>query len=144
VKTPRALLVAAAVCSAVILFVGLVFFNSNGLPQRFSPDMRALLPEVPGGPELLRCMDLSVQEITSGRLCSAGSSAGSGPKVLVWGDSHALALMPAYEALASSHHMHLYFVGRSSCLPLLAASNRISTENVPGGGCPSVNAAVLG
>jgi hypothetical protein len=42
---------------------------------------------------------------------------------VVWGDSHAVALLPAYQKLAVSHHLRLYFAVRSACKPLLGVTN---------------------
>lgn len=134
---------AAAVGSAGIMLAGLVLWNSDGFPQRFSREARALLVRLPGTPQLIRCLQVSVEDVTAGRLCNDGPREGSAPKVLVWGDSHALALMPAYEALARAHHMHPYFVARSSCLPLLAPLHHPMTLAGAADRCTRFNDAVL-
>jgi peptidoglycan/LPS O-acetylase OafA/YrhL len=122
-KTPRALLLAAGVSSAGILVAGLVLWNSDGFPQRFSPEARALIVPMSGTPDLVRCMELPLEEVRAGNVCDYGTGDSSIPKVLVWGDSHAMALMPALKELAKTHHLHLYFVGKYGCAPLLAGAD---------------------
>jgi peptidoglycan/LPS O-acetylase OafA/YrhL len=141
-RAPRALLGCAAAGSGVILLAGAVLWSSQGFPQRFAPELRALLPESPAQtPELVRCMRRSAEQIRSGQLCSYGSRDSSAPRVLVWGDSHTLVLMPAYQALARSHHARLYFVAKSFCPPLLAPESAPAGAAV--GACSTFNAAVV-
>jgi peptidoglycan/LPS O-acetylase OafA/YrhL len=106
------------------------------------PNCVPLLPEWPAQtPEFVRCMVRTAERIRSGQVCSYGSRDDSAPKVLVWGDSHTMVLMPAYQALAQSHGMRLYFVAKFGCPPLLAA------ESAPAGAaanaCNAFNAAVV-
>lgn len=140
-QTPRALLAGAAAGSGVILLSGTVLWNSQGFPQRFAPELRALLPEMPAQmPELVRCMGRSAEQIRSGQVCSYGSRDASAPTVLVWGDSHTLMLMPAYQALAKSHGVRLYFVAKSLCPPLLAPQS--APAGAAANACSAFNAAV--
>jgi peptidoglycan/LPS O-acetylase OafA/YrhL len=125
-KSTRMLLVGVGVGSAAILLAGLVLWNSDGFPQRFPPETRGLIVSMTGTPELARCVEeVSIQQVSAGRVCNYGPG-DSSPKVLVWGDSHALALMPAVMALAKAHGMHTYFVGKYNCLPLFAPSSPTS------------------
>ena len=46
-------------------------------------------------PDLVRCAEeVSLEQVSAGKVCNYGPD-DSSPKVLVWGDSHALGLMPA-------------------------------------------------
>ena len=143
-KSTRMLLVGAGVGSTGILVAGLVLWNSDGFPQRFPPETRGLIVSNFATPEIVRCVeDLSLEQVSAGRVCNFGPSDTS-PKVLVWGDSHAMALMPAINALAKAHGMHAYMVGKYNCLPLFAPPS--PTRIDPGMdryGCASFNAAVL-
>ena len=52
-----------------------------------------------------------------------------------------MALLPAYEQLAISHHLRLYFAVRSSCMPLFGLTG--GAADGPGAaGCAKFNAAV--
>lgn len=141
-QTPRALLASAAAGSGVILLAGTVLWNSHGFPQRFAPELRALLPEMPAQmPELVRCMVRSAEQIRAGQVCSYGSREASAPTVLVWGDSHSLMLMSDYQALAQSHGARLYFVAKSQCPPLLAPKS--APAGAAANACSAFNEAVV-
>jgi peptidoglycan/LPS O-acetylase OafA/YrhL len=143
-KSTRTLLIGVGVGSAGILLVGLVLWNSDGFPRRFPPETRGLSVNMNATPELVRCVEgVSLQQVRAGRVCSFGSSETS-PKVLVWGDSHAMALMPAVTALAKAHGMRTYLVAKYNCLPLFAPPS--PTRIDPGMdryGCATFNAAVV-
>jgi peptidoglycan/LPS O-acetylase OafA/YrhL len=143
-KSTRTLLVGAGVGSAGILLAGLVLWNSDGFPQRFPPETRGLIVSMTATPELVRCVEeVSLEQVRAGRLCNYGPGDPS-PKVLLWGDSHALAMMPAVKELAKAHGMHVYFVAKYNCLPLFAPLNptRIDTAT-DRYGCANFNTAVL-
>ena len=143
-KSTRTLLVGAGVGSAGILLAGLVLWNSDGFPQRFPPETRGLIVSMTATPELVRCVEeVSLEQVRAGRVCNYGPGDPS-PKVLLWGDSHALAMMPAVKELAKAHGMHVYFVAKYNCLPLFAPLNptRIDTAT-DRYGCANFNTAVL-
>ena len=108
--------------SAGIAAVGVGLWASGGFAARFSPAVRAYAS---GWDSVHRdarhCMTLSVADLDAGRLCQYGSAAADAPVVLVWGDSHAMALLPAYQRLAEVRGLRLYFGAHSSCRPLLGA-----------------------
>jgi peptidoglycan/LPS O-acetylase OafA/YrhL len=140
----RALLVGAGVGSAGILLAGLVLRNSDGFPQRFPPEARGLIVSINGTPDLVRCIEqVPLEQVRAGRVCRYGSG-DSSPKVLVWGDSHAMSLMPAVKALAKAHGMQTYFVAKYNCLPVFAPSSPIRLDAATDRyGCATFNAAVV-
>ena len=143
-KSTRTLLVGAGVGSAGILLAGLVLWNSDGFPQRFPPETRGLIVSMTATPELVRCVEeVSLEQVRAGRVCNYGPG-DSSPKVLLWGDSHALAMMPAVKELAKAHGMHVYFVAKYNCLPLFAPSNPTKIDTATDRyGCANFNTAVL-
>ena len=88
------------------------------------------------------CVHLPLDQIASGGLCSFGPTDNSTARVVVWGDSHAMALMEVYRTLAISRHLRIYFAVRSSCRPLLGITNRAEDERTRVG-CAGFNAAVV-
>jgi peptidoglycan/LPS O-acetylase OafA/YrhL len=140
-KSRRALFLGASTASALVLAAGLLLWNSDGFPQRLSPSERALL-NTPDTSAVERCMTQSPELIRAGRVCRFGPAEGAGAKALLWGDSHALALLPAFQELSVRRHMTLYFVAKSSCWPLLGSLDR--RRGAPGqAGCATFNAAVV-
>jgi peptidoglycan/LPS O-acetylase OafA/YrhL len=120
----------ALIASIVILATGILFWTSDGLPWRFPAATQvrgnAWLWE---GDFLPKCEKLPLAVIASGRLCSVGSQDDDAIRGLVWGDSHAMVLLPAYERLARLHHMRLFIAVRYACRPLVGAVNRQWNES---------------
>ena len=124
-KSNRSFLLSALIVNAIILATGVVLWKSDGLPRRFPPEIRARGGESPFDSDYLTaCSNLPLESIASGDLCSVGPEDPGALRAVLWGDSHAMALLPAYQELASSHHVRLYFAIRSSCRPLVGFSNR--------------------
>jgi peptidoglycan/LPS O-acetylase OafA/YrhL len=136
----RTFLLTTGAVSAVLLAAGLALWVSDGLPQRFDEvDVpRGFMDEGRGG-----CVNLPSERIASGSLCSYGPQTATAPRALVWGDSHALALLPAYKQLAGAYDMRVYYAAGPNCRPLLGVTNggfypRIQRR------CASFNHAVAG
>jgi peptidoglycan/LPS O-acetylase OafA/YrhL len=143
-KSTRTLLVGVGVGSAGILLAGLVLWNSGGFPQRFPPEARGLIVSMNGSPEQVRCVEeVSLEQVREGRVCNYGPGDTSA-KVLLWGDSHALSLLPAVKALAKEHGMRAYFVAKYNCLPVFAPPSPTRIDpGVDRYGCATFNAAVV-
>jgi peptidoglycan/LPS O-acetylase OafA/YrhL len=140
-KTPRALLLGASAASALVLAAGLLLWNSDGFPQRLSAQERALLG-TPNIRDLVRCTTLSLEQIRTARVCRFDPPAAAGATVLLWGDSHALAVLPAFKDLSARRHMTLYFVVKSSCWPILASLDRTREAHAQAA-CTAFNSAVV-
>lgn len=135
----RTFLLAAGTLNAALLALGLAFWASKGLPERFDEaDVpRGVIHKVP------ECQDLPLSKVASASLCSYGPQTEGAPRALVWGDSHAMALLPAYQQLAGSYGVRVYFAVMPRCRPLAGVTNRtlpIRTQR----GCLDFNTAVLG
>jgi len=123
-RSNRTFVTAAAAVSAVALAAGFVLWKSHGLPWRFSPQIVALAAGT-GAPDesVGRCEPITDAQVRVGQLCRYGPLA-DGPIALVWGDSHAKALLDVYQRLALAHHMRLYVAGEAACRPLLGVETR--------------------
>ena len=87
-------------------------------------------------------MTATPQRIAAGELCHYGSSEASARRLVVWGDSHAVMLLPALESLAMDHGVSLYFAGTTSCRPLIGVVSRRRSERAQRK-CDEYNAAML-
>ena len=138
----RSFLMAALIANTVMFSVGVALWKSDGLPRRFPPEVRARGGQwLLDNDFLLGCVNLPLDQIASGGLCSFGPRDNSTARAVVWGDSHAMALLDVYRTLAISHHLRLYFAIRSACRPLLGITNRAENERTRIG-CAGFNAAV--
>ncbi len=87
-------------------------------------------------------MTLPLSRIATGDLCRYGSTDAMAPRVVLWGDSHALMLLPAFKALAKSRGLQLSFAAISSCRPLLpTVGPAVGTAGE--GHCAAFNLAML-
>jgi peptidoglycan/LPS O-acetylase OafA/YrhL len=117
--SPRALLAAAAGVMAPLIVFGAVSWRHDGLPLRFSPEVRAIvLNPRRVDPSADACMRLPIEGIARGELCELHAEPPGAPLAVVWGDSHSRALYPAFRTLAERHHVQLYAAVSSSCRPL--------------------------
>jgi peptidoglycan/LPS O-acetylase OafA/YrhL len=143
-KSNRSFLWCALLMNIILLGAGITLSKSDGLPQRFPPEVQTR-----GGAwlfdseRLLKCTDRSLDEISAGNLCSFGPQNDAAQRVLVWGDSHATALLPAYEKFAVAHRLRLYYAVYSSCRPLIGFTNKEQSEQNRNG-CARFNDAVAG
>jgi hypothetical protein len=104
---------AAAAGCAVLVALALIFVQTNGLPLRVPPDVRAI--------------DAEGSAPLAGRWCAPGDpappdcllgSAALTEGAVLWGDSHALALSPAVADFVQRRHLRLREFTRSACPPV--------------------------
>jgi len=121
---------AATVACAAILVLG------NGLPQRFSPQVRAILAEASDHEShMSECFGLTADDVRKGRLCPIGAKVQEASFIL-WGDSHADALIPAVQSVARRQGRGGLFAGTDSCPPLLGVKRADTSK------CAAFNDAV--
>ena len=124
----RTLLAGAVGAMAGTAACAMFAVSADGFPERLQPDVRAILAEESDHePRIDRCFGLNAQDLRENKLCRIGSGAAV-PSYLLWGDSHADAIMPAVEDVASQRGRVGLFAGAASCPPLLG----VDRLDVPG------------
>ena len=114
----------------------LLLLGGGGLPGRLNPDLRTILAEQNDHePRIDTCFGLSADDVRAGRLCQIGLKGGR-PTFLLWGDSHADAVLPVVSEVAAREGRTGYFAGGQSCPPLLDVTT-------PRRDCRAFNANVL-
>lgn len=107
---------AGAGCLAV-LALGLAFVALNGLPQRFSPKA---LEYAKYANDLSFANEVSVADAESGKLVPIGSSNPNvKPTVLIWGDSHAIAAIPALDQYLKNKNLAGWAATHSATAPVV-------------------------
>jgi hypothetical protein len=115
----RTLLAGAVTAMAATAACAMFAVSDDGFPERLRPDVRAILAEENDHePRIDRCFGLNAQDLRDNKLCRIGSGAAT-PSYLLWGDSHADAILPAVEDVASQRGRVGLFAGAASCPPLL-------------------------
>jgi peptidoglycan/LPS O-acetylase OafA/YrhL len=137
-RWPRpALFGAAAAAMATAAACALLILNTRGLPQRFPPHIRAILAEEDDHEARLHeCFGLTAQDVRDGRLCQIGAHMQEASFIL-WGDSHADALIPAVQSVATRQGRGGLFAGTDSCPPLLGVKRADTAK------CQAFNDAVV-
>jgi len=96
--------------------------STDGLPQRLAPDLQRILAEQDDHePRIDRCFGMTAADVRERRLCTIGAK-GVAPSFLLWGDSHADAILPALSGAAKRAGRAGLFAGGESCPPLLGVS----------------------
>jgi peptidoglycan/LPS O-acetylase OafA/YrhL len=140
----RVLVPAIAVPSMILLGgCGWWMMISDGLPSRFPPPPSLTRSGAEGAPIDVACLNMSNQTIASGGLCSFGASAANSRKALVWGDSHAFALLQAYRELAEASGVQIFYGVKGACWPLVG-SEAASAGEYWRSRCAQFNAAMIG
>jgi peptidoglycan/LPS O-acetylase OafA/YrhL len=116
----RPLFAGAAAAMALTALCGAGVASAKGLPQRMQPEIRRILAEERDHePRMDICFGLTAHDVKAGRLCRIGSTQTKTPTFLLWGDSHADALLPAVQKVAKEHGRAGLFAATNSCAPLL-------------------------
>lgn len=111
----RVLMIGAAV-SALTLSLGLALSKSEGFPNRFSAETLAL-GEVESPFTGMRSRDYLAENGTLPAIGSPKEEA-TRPPVLIWGDSHAMSLLTAFDDLGRKYESTVYVAAHPSTPPL--------------------------
>ena len=116
-----AILAAAGVGILCIGFSGLALRKLDGVPSRLSDQALRYAQAKTWSPELLACM--ADKDTPDERLFCHFGPKGNSVSALVWGDSHATALIPALEDAAKRHDISLVQASFAGCVPLDGLEN---------------------
>ena len=104
--------------------LGSVVFTRGGLPGRaFAVTFDAYARTAAMTPREKECFDIPNAHSTTGNwYCRLGEASGP-PKIVAFGDSHALSLVPLLERYGSENHLGILFAAGSGCPPLLGVQS---------------------
>ena len=111
----RPILVGICTTAPILIGVSIVVYAGEGLPSRVSTESIRLYSARSSRAFI---NDVSVEEARSGNLPRFGSPNG-GVRCLVWGDSHAMALMPGIDSACQKLGVQGFQATHSSTPPLL-------------------------
>jgi peptidoglycan/LPS O-acetylase OafA/YrhL len=117
----RPTLYRVAAASAVALILATFVLYKAEAPRRYSARERALLPAYSA--DQIRCRNTSPEDDTRTPSCKLGDN-GAPVEAVLWGDSHALAILPAVDAAYARHHEAAMFAQQGGCPPLLGVHVR--------------------
>jgi peptidoglycan/LPS O-acetylase OafA/YrhL len=105
----------ASLAFAGLLGAGLAVGIQNGFPERVSPRTLLLVETSQRDPRWN--IDLDASDIPD-NLASLGADSGQPAELLVWGDSHAMAVLPGIDSLCRKHGIAVVAATHSSTLPV--------------------------
>ena len=109
--------------------LGATFSVVDGFPQRVSPAVRQFEHgSEDTNPDRDECHVIPPAQIRAGHLCKLGNQSSGEPSFIVWGDSHADAMMPAFKGLSEDHGSYGLFASFTSCPPLVGVTVRGSGD----------------
>ena len=118
-----------------LVFVALMAFalagiRFEGYESRHSALLKPLLTASGERlPEIARC-SLSVRDTdTRDTLCAISIHASPATSVLIWGDSHANAIAPAFMEVAKSKPATIFLASKAECPPLLDVSRKFKSRD---------------
>jgi peptidoglycan/LPS O-acetylase OafA/YrhL len=95
-------------------------FMNNSFPTRLSEKVSNYSKGTSDiNPMRTQCHNESFKRVKSGKLCELGSDNDRPPQFVVWGDSHADALFPAFDSVAKKSGSYGLYASLSACMPLL-------------------------
>jgi peptidoglycan/LPS O-acetylase OafA/YrhL len=125
----------AACAMALMAGSATVTASTDGLPERLRPGLQRILAEQDDHePHIEDCFFRTAQDVRDRRLCRIGAK-NARPSFLLWGDSHADAILPAVSKAAARAGRTGLFAGGEACPPLLGVT-------APRPGCRAFNDAV--
>lgn len=109
----------AGVLMVCFLGAGIAIDRTKGLPSRMPSIVISTTRTADDLSFRARCFNPSLERIRRNRVCRIGAGTDSLPRFVLWGDSHALAMVPGIEQLAAENNRIGLFAARSACPPLL-------------------------
>ena len=117
----KAILGSAMVGILALGFTGLAIREFDGLPSRLSEQALRFAQAKKWSPDLLACM--ADKDTPDERLFCHFGPKSQAVSALVWGDSHATALIPALQEGATRHNISLVEASFAGCVPVDGLEN---------------------
>ena len=131
----RTAFAAAACAMALTAGSATVTASTDGLPERLRPNLQRILAEQEDHEASIEnCFFRTAKDVRDHKLCRIGANKAQ-PSFLLWGDSHADAILPAVSKAAARAGRAGIFAGGEACPPLLGVTT-------PMPGCRAFNDAV--
>lgn len=107
----------AAACLVATVSIGAVGWASGGWPGRFDPEIEQMAAKAavrPADPD--KCFKIGTDP---NDFCKIGAKPGEPIDLVLWGDSHAGSLLPAFRKYAEERGLSFAATTRGDCLPLI-------------------------
>ena len=116
--TRRQLLTTLSASAALLALLGATAIAARGLPYRLPAPALRIAEALNDHAGWQRCENRFVRDTAAEDLCRIGPESGAPARFLLWGDSHALALLPALDAAAKEVDVAGLLVSLDGCPPV--------------------------
>jgi hypothetical protein len=118
--------------TAILLLAGLAIFKLHGIPDRIPQNA---LQYIKDDNKVIWNHDLTLKEVSAGKFVELGcGNTKQSVDIFVWGDSHAMAVMPVLHDLCNSTSVRALAATHSATPPLvgfIGAKSDLLTDSVP-------------
>lgn len=137
--------IALSVCMATVGFLGYYAYSNEGVPDRaYSLPYKSFSESIKRTARSAECFDIENAHNKAGQwFCDLGSPSNKA-EYFVFGDSHALSLIPALEKYAAELQTNILFSGTSACPPLLGVQTVRADTWLEKHDCRRLNDRVFG
>ena len=121
-KSRKKIFIGAAGVMTIAIFFGVVTHISNGLPGRVPEKAAIISKSIENYNSFFpdSCfMNKEKYKSFNGELCHIGHEQADKETFILWGDSHARAMIPAVVEAANKKGLYGFFAGHEGCPPLL-------------------------
>jgi len=115
----KPVLIGGLVTLSVLALLGQAVRALDGVPQRLSGQAQQYAESKEWQAGQMDCLLLGSSKDLN-KVCRAGGDEHSAPRQIVWGDSHAAALWPAFREDAVHYQSPVWLVSMSGCPPLVS------------------------
>lgn len=119
----KPMLIAGLLAMGALGISGSVIRSADGFPQRLTGESQAYAKARLWRAGQLNCM-LVTSDKQLDRACLLGEKPGTSPSRMVWGDSHAAALMPGLQIAAAQAGEPVWLYSMSACPPIVSEQPR--------------------
>lgn len=139
-KTTKQVYLVSLISLLLLSGGGLFIHFTKGVPHRLSDEVVQLAAgALDTNPHRDRCNKPDFARFASDDICQLNAGKNIPPTFMVWGDSMADALSPAFFEIADKHNINGYVATAHGCQPVLGFSQRV----YKGFDCPGFNNHVL-
>lgn len=139
-STRRSLFLFSGAGLLAMAVLGLWIVTAKGMNWRFSTEVAAYAAaRTDENPHRYECDQPSLSRIHRGDICQTRPEYGK-PSFVVWGDSYADAIAPAFYVQSEKHHQNGYLVTGHGCPPILGADIKMPLRSFD---CLASNHAVI-
>ncbi|ABC29517.1 predicted acyltransferase [Hahella chejuensis KCTC 2396] len=133
------ILISSVMTLCLFSAISFITIASQGLPFRINENISFIAEAANDKPNLSECLKDEKAFGPYSHQCSLGGDNNKQTSVLMWGDSHGEALMPALDKALTKLSLKGEFVGRGGCIPLLDAYQAAEGFSE----CPQINDAIF-